>query len=443
MRKYFLIPFICLSHIATVYAETPEKSLSLENVPSFEFQDTTGDSGLTWENVDSLVLAANLELTAAKLEVDGSRAGVLQAGTHPNPAVSAQFENFAGTWPYQGARSLETTVSLNQSIETGGKRKLRRQVAMQDLKLAEFEFRSRHTELLLEARSLYWDVLLAQETLHLEAEDLRTAKAFLQTQELRRRAGKSPLLEEQRARTALLNTELNMRRLERESGALRVRLALLMGRDTTLQFRLRGSLGDLYPLPASDSIQLALESNLEKGRSALVVQLRQSECALEKANAVSNFEMELGWRHSSDISAQAVVAGLRMPVPIWDRNRGSILRAQTKISQAQVDMQIAQRKSKAMSMEQYQRLVSLRSDILFIRDSLLVSATASFKSAYEGFQLGKYSPLEVLDARRSFLEARQSYLDTLSEYHHLRLEMDKTMRLGFSEGIRSKQEIGK
>ena len=443
MRRHFLIPAICIGLIASAYSESPGDPIIRDEEPTLEFHDTAKDSGLTWEQVDSLVVADNLVLNAAKQEVEGSRAGLLQAGAYPNPALSAQFENFAGTGQYQGTRGLETTFSLNQPIETGGKRKLRHDLAAHELKLAELEYRSRHAGLILKARSLFWDILLAQETLLLEKEDRRTATAFLEVQALRRKAGKSPLLEEERARTSLLNTELKLRRVEREASALRSRLAMLMSRDTTAFYRVRGNLSELEPMRSFDSLNLALQGSQAKVRSGQVMQLRQGEFALEKAKAWPDVELEAGWRHSSDISAHAVVAGLRLPLPMWDRNRGSILRAQTRISQARMEIQIAEGSSKTLLKEQYRRLLALRSDVVFIRDSLLPSASASFQSAQEGFQLGRFSPLEILDARRTYLEARQTYLETLAEYHHLSLDMERLMTLGFMDGVEGNQEAVK
>ncbi|MDB5102965.1 MAG: outer membrane protein TolC [Fibrobacteres bacterium] len=442
MRRFFLFGFICFRSVASVLAEPPGGTAPLDEASAPVSPATASDSGLTWEQVKSRVAADNPVLQSVGLGIEAGKAGVLQAAAFPNPALSAQFENFAGTGPYQGARGLETTVSLNQPFETGGKRKLRREVADQELKLAELDLRSRRAGLLLEAHALFWDILLAQETLLLQAEDRRTAQAFLQVQEARRKAGKSPLLEEQRTRTSLLNGELKRRRVERDAGALRARLAWLMGGDTTAFYRVRGNLDDLGPLPVPDPAT-QMEGRQSNTKSAQLARLRQSELAIEKAKALPDFELEAGWRHSSDLSAHAVVAGLRLPLPVWDRNRGSILRSRADLERARIESRIAEGRTLALIREDSRRLLALRSDAAFIRDSLLPSATSSFRSAQEGFQLGRFSPLEILDARRTYLEARQTYLETLAEYHGLELDMEKLMTVGSTDGAGSDQEAGK
>ncbi|HTK34701.1 MAG TPA: hypothetical protein VL358_05355 [Caulobacteraceae bacterium] len=43
----------------------------------------------------------------------------------PNPTLGLEIENFAGTGPFGGLRGAETTASVEQTIETGGKRRAR------------------------------------------------------------------------------------------------------------------------------------------------------------------------------------------------------------------------------------------------------------------------------------------------------------------------------
>ena len=45
-----------------------------------------------------------------------------QAGARPNPTVGMEIENFSGSGVYSGANNAETTFSLSQPLEVGGKR---------------------------------------------------------------------------------------------------------------------------------------------------------------------------------------------------------------------------------------------------------------------------------------------------------------------------------
>ena len=45
-----------------------------------------------------------------------------QAGARPNPTVGMEIENFSGSGIYSGANNADTTLSLSQPLEVGGKR---------------------------------------------------------------------------------------------------------------------------------------------------------------------------------------------------------------------------------------------------------------------------------------------------------------------------------
>src|SRR3546814_17773511 len=66
---------------------------------------------------------------AARADIAAAEAGRTIAGLRPNPTVSTEVENIAGTGLYRGLRGAETTVGVSIPIELGGKRSARIAVA--------------------------------------------------------------------------------------------------------------------------------------------------------------------------------------------------------------------------------------------------------------------------------------------------------------------------
>src|SRR3546814_11631596 len=62
-------------------------------------------------------------------DIAAAEAGRTIAGLRPNPTVSTEVENIAGTGLYRGLRGAETTVGVSIPIELGGKRSARIAVA--------------------------------------------------------------------------------------------------------------------------------------------------------------------------------------------------------------------------------------------------------------------------------------------------------------------------
>ena len=61
-------------------------------------------------------------LEAASADVRAAEAGRQVAGLRPNPTVTVEAENVAGSGQYRGTQSLEATTSLTLPLELGGKR---------------------------------------------------------------------------------------------------------------------------------------------------------------------------------------------------------------------------------------------------------------------------------------------------------------------------------
>ena len=72
-------------------------------------------------------------MIAAQADVAAPEARARQAGYRQNPEFSIQVENFAGTGSLRGVRATETTVSLNQRLDLGGRRSARLGQAVAEL----------------------------------------------------------------------------------------------------------------------------------------------------------------------------------------------------------------------------------------------------------------------------------------------------------------------
>jgi cobalt-zinc-cadmium efflux system outer membrane protein len=94
---------------------------------------TTLDQALALAGLSS----PNVE--AAEAGVTAAEQGRTVAGLRPNPSVSVEVENVAGTGPYRGIGESETTVGFAMPLELGGKRTARLGVANAQLDRARLE----------------------------------------------------------------------------------------------------------------------------------------------------------------------------------------------------------------------------------------------------------------------------------------------------------------
>src|SRR5262245_24761302 len=86
---------------------------------------TQADESLALADALARALRDNPELRVFPYRQRAAEAEALQAGLRPNPELEVEFENFAGTGKLHGIDELETTLSLSQLVELGGKRQRR------------------------------------------------------------------------------------------------------------------------------------------------------------------------------------------------------------------------------------------------------------------------------------------------------------------------------
>src|SRR5690606_35089938 len=84
--------------------------------------------------------ATSPALIAAQAEVRAAEGRALQAGLRPNPELDLSIENFAGTGAFRGMDETESTLSIGQRFELGGKRTARQRAAEAEIEAARLRF---------------------------------------------------------------------------------------------------------------------------------------------------------------------------------------------------------------------------------------------------------------------------------------------------------------
>src|SRR5438552_1224407 len=97
-------------------------------------------SPLTLSRVVSLYIERNLELQAERYRLERTRTDAIAARMRPNPGLSVIGENLRVSGPVPASRLYELGATYSETIERGGKRKLREQVAAGAISAAEGRF---------------------------------------------------------------------------------------------------------------------------------------------------------------------------------------------------------------------------------------------------------------------------------------------------------------
>lgn len=378
-------------------------------------EEPTGD--LTLDQALALALSRHPELTALAREERARAAAVHQAGLLPNPALSAELEDLSGSGTFRGTDRMQTTLQLSQSIELGGKRAARHRATSLARDLAGWDLEAKRSEITARVTSAFVTLLSLQQQRAFLEEAVRLAEQVVMVVAERVRAGKVSPVEETKATIALTSSQIELERADQALQAARKGLVATWG-STDPHFRsAEGEMATLSPVPSLDQLIPYLSKNPELARWEAEIGQRRAVVDLEHSRAIPDLTVSGGVRRFSETEDTAFVIGLSLPLPVFNRNQGGVQEARERQVKGEAERRAAEVRLTAALVEAHRALSTAHTEATMLKLNLLPRAQEAFEAVNEGYRLGKFGLLDVLDAQRTLFGSRAQYLRALTEYH--------------------------
>ncbi|GAA0277964.1 MULTISPECIES: TolC family protein [Pseudomonas] len=378
----------------------------------------------------STAMDANPDMAAARQEIgiaDGARK---QAGLIPNPTISYDVEDTRRS-------TSQTTVTLSQTLELGGKRGARVDVATYGQTAAQLELDRRVNALRAEVVQAFYAALRAQTGLDLAKQSLELTERGLRIVDGRVRAGKSSPVEATRAQVQLAEAKLQVRRAETEKATAYQQLAQITGSSVTVFDRLDSpTLSPGLP-PDAEELLSRLDQTAEMRQA--VVQIDKSDASLgsEKAQRIPDLTVSVGSQYDRSVRERVNTVGLSMPLPLFDRNQGNILSASRRADQARDQRNAVELRLRSETQTAVNQWATAMQEVESYDKTILPSAQQAVETATRGFEMGKFGFIEVLDAQRTLIVARGQYLDSLATATNARAQVERVYGdVGSTAGVR-------
>jgi cobalt-zinc-cadmium efflux system outer membrane protein len=378
----------------------------------------------------STAMDANPDIAAARQEIgiaDGARK---QAGLIPNPTISYDVEDTRRS-------TSQTTVTLSQTLELGGKRGARVDVATYGQTAAQLELDRRVNALRAEVVQAFYAALRAQTGLDLAKQSLELTERGLRIVDGRVRAGKSSPVEATRAQVQLAEAKLQVRRAETEKATAYQQLAQITGSSVTVFDRLDSpTLSPGLP-PDAEELLSRLDQTAEMRQA--VVQIDKSDASLgsEKAQRIPDLTVSVGSQYDRSVRERVNTVGLSMPLPLFDRNQGNILSASRRADQARDQRNAVELRLRSETQTAVNQWATAMQEVESYDKTILPSAQQAVETATRGFEMGKFGFIEVLDAQRTLIVARGQYLDSLATATNARAQVERVYGdVGSTAGVR-------
>jgi cobalt-zinc-cadmium efflux system outer membrane protein len=423
MQKLLLPLALAVLVVPFSYAQTSSVGAGTPGAASSQVIEPTGVLSLTVAL--NMAWRANPEIAVAMREVQATEGAVRQAGIIPNPEVAASLEDTR-------RETRTTTLQLNQPIELGGKRAARLSAAERGRDAATIELAGKQAEVRAIVVAAFYDVVTAQERFRLAQATVDLAQRATSIASKRVQAGKLSPVEETRARVAESGVRVELTQAVSELETARRRLVATWGSTTPRFERAEDHIEELPRLPALAELTQSLQQSPNLLRARMEVERRQALTQVERSRRIPDLVVSIGARHDEQLGRNQAIVGVSVPLPLFDKNQGNILEALRRTDKARDELTATEVRLNSELAQAYGRLSAARNEVTLLQKEVLPGAQSAYEATTKGFELGKFSFLEVLDAQRTFFQAKSQYLRALAETQRSTAEIDRVVGTPFS-----------
>jgi len=368
----------------------------------------------------ALALDVNPELSASRREIAAAAGQIVQSRTRPNPELGYSLEDTQ-------SRTRTQSLQINWPIEMGGKRDARVNVAERNHDVAGADFDTRRADIRASVIAAYFEVLTAEERVALALASEELADKATDVVSKRVLAGKVSPVEETKSRVAGAGLRIESSQATGELRAAKLRLASLLGRDA-VDVEVNSSVADAIPLlPSTNALRDRLRASPTIRRAQLEIQRRSAIVSLERSKAMPDITLSLGVKRPNELQRNQILLGISVPLPVFDRNQGNVLEAIQREEKARDELAAVNTKITTEVMQARERLATARDQLDVLVRTILPGAKSAYDAARVGFENGKFSFLDVLDAQRTYFASKSQYIRTVSEAHRADADIDRIL----------------
>lgn len=378
--------------------------------------------GLTLCDVLRRAMSEGVTIKGQEQLLAASEGRVQQGGLIPNPILLGDLDK----------KNEEMTVQLSQTIELGGKRGDRMELARLEQMNSKVSFEARRVEILEDVKKRFIGVLLVQDKLAFAQKRQDLAKAIQATAQRRVDAGRGMPVEAIKASLAVTASELEVSRLNAQLSNAKRHLSAIIGAPNSAPVSAIGNLANM-PVNPSRLRNFPVEKSPAVQRAMLDLELRKAELNLAQSTAVPDVTLSAGARRFKEEGTTGMVVGLAIPIPILNRNQGAIREARGSVSASEFNRDAERLKVDAELLGTIDEIKTAYAESMTFKNQILPAAEKAFASANEVFQRGKLDYLNVLDAQRDLFNSREQYLQSLAAYHEALADLERLTGKGVSE----------
>jgi cobalt-zinc-cadmium efflux system outer membrane protein len=297
-------------------------------------QPLPGPNGqpLALADLQQLAMSNSPLIRQAAADVAAAKGAAIQAGAYPNPNVGYQSDTAgtSGTAGFQG-------VFIEQVIKTAGKLKLAQAAATMDLLNSELALRRTRYDLMSAVRNAYFAVLVAQETVKINAALTRLSDEVFRVQVDLLRGGQGAAYEPLQLRVLALQARGTLVQARNAYTAAWKQLAATLGLPALPPTELAGRADMPMPVFHYDtSLARVLANHTDVLTAQNTLQRNRYNLRLTQVTPIPDLSLHLAVEKDFSMPPFAITHSLQLggPLPVWDQNKGNVIQSQGALLRA-------------------------------------------------------------------------------------------------------------
>lgn len=438
----------CLVMVALLLAATARSATNAVEVPQWLVQP------LSLEEAIRTALNQNGELLKAQNDLEAAHGVAVQTRAIVLPkvrgAASYEYDAAVEKDPYN-SRSIAPpknewsgSIRLVQSIYEGGRMTAAWRASKLIKEQAYQEYQTVVSDVVLDVRTSYYDVLLAEQQIVVQEAAVKLLESELENTKRRMDAGAVPRFNVLRAEVKVANARPKLIRARNAHRITKTKLA------TTLGYNIPTNVWDDIPLTLTTKLDtepydIALPSALAKARERRTelhalrteIDLQRERVAIAKSGYKPSLGVFGGYNaHNSEYTQDfnetvpGALAGVQMTWDIFDglATRGRVSEARARQSKATVNLDEQTRRVEQQVRIAYSSFTEAR-EVLESQKTVVERAEEAMRLADSRYEAGTGLQLDVLDAQTSLTEARTTQVDAARDYLVARARLERAIGL--------------
>ena len=376
--------------------------------------------------IDS-ALAHNPQLRVAREQVAQARARAVETAAFPDPTLSGDLTGQTSATAFRSNTGSDVAIGLALPFPT--KFLLRRRIGSADADAAQFNYDQLRQQTASQAAQSY-DALIVQLRHRADlVEGDSLARDFLQKTRVRFEAGSVPRLDVLKAQVDLAQAENALLANQRDVANARAALNRLLGRPLGAGVEAADSLSVPPELPPLDSL---IAQALARRPELLGLTRQRAGAGAATALAQQYWLPDLGLSVEKNLSqgtpgTYTTGIGFTVPLFFWNHQRGEVAESkhrERELEAAYTDLEAEVEEDVRTT---YASAATALQQAVYLRDQLLPEARRAYEIALTSYGLGGSSTLDVLDARRTLLDAESQYAEALGLANDARADLERAI----------------